>query len=177
MLATLALLSVNLAALPAGDPVSMSTSCASCRLFGSVLAQAPADREEELTRRISDLNWQIRSINTDWPAGSLIAAYLGYVLAPFLLPGAVFVPVGLAVGSAAGPLLAIGIACLVVGGVGGVLLAIGVIGGLDASAAAKEEKLRLTQERDGLETELRALRRGHRGELDAPPVMLTLAAF
>ncbi len=143
------------------------------------LAQADAlEREQELERKIANLNAQIRAINTDWPPGAVVLSVVGYILSPFLLIGLPLMLVASVAGPGANVLLAIGIGTTVLGAVGLGCLIAGIVSGLNSQADARAERERLMQERQALEAELNALRRSRNESVRAPsPVMVTLADF
>ncbi|WP_415841746.1 hypothetical protein, partial [Myxococcus xanthus] len=68
-------------------------------------------RARELTQQIAMLQSEIRSVDTNWPAGSLVMAYSGYVLSPLLLLGIPLIIVGMSSSNDddAGTLLALGV--------------------------------------------------------------------
>ncbi|NVJ19381.1 hypothetical protein, partial [Myxococcus sp. AM010] len=117
---------------------SLLTPMAERPVSARLLAQAPAEetpdvsgtptppplpedldaRARELTQQIAMLQSEIRAIDTNWPAGSLVMAYSGYVLSPLLLLGIPLIIVGMGTSNEdnAGTLLGLGVG-LTVGGV------------------------------------------------------------
>src|SRR4051794_40277702 len=81
-----------------------------------VAQSTSGSRAGELETRIDALNSQLRSLNTNWPIGSVVAAYFGYGLAPLVLPGGGLLAVAGIIGTRIAPGLLI--AGLAVTGVG-----------------------------------------------------------
>ncbi|AKQ69005.1 hypothetical protein A176_005917 [Myxococcus hansupus] len=159
-----------------------------------VPSDAPALRQEdldararELTLRISKLQSEIRTIDTNWPTGSMVMAYSGYVLAPLLLLGIPLIIYGVSTSNEdnRGALVALGTG-LSVGGAAGVgLLVAGIITGSRGAAVNRAHREQLVNERIQLEDELRDVkaRRDARGALQTrtwtprPSVPLVAFAF
>lgn len=131
------------------------------------------------------LQSEIRTVDTNWPAGSLVMAYSGYVLSPLLLLGIPLIIVGM--GSSddddAGSLLGLGVG-MTVGGVAGVgLLIAGIITGSKEANLNRSRREEMVRERIRLEDELRDVkaRRDARGALQTrtwtPRPSLPLVAF
>ncbi len=142
-------------------------------------------RIQELTLRVSLLQSEIRGIDTNWPAGSLVMAYSGYVLSPLLLLGIPLILIGLDKSGEdnAGTWLALG-AGMTVGGVAGVgLLIAGVVTGAQGASVNRARREELVRQRIQLEDELREVRarRDARGVLQArswtPRPGIPLVAF
>ncbi|WP_426757143.1 hypothetical protein [Myxococcus sp. Y35] len=142
-------------------------------------------RVRELTRQISRLQSEIRTVDTNWPTGSLIMAYSGYVLSPLLLLGVPLIILGLNTSNDddKGVLVALG-AGLTVGGAAGVgLLIAGVATGSKRAAVNRAYRESLVNQRIELEDELREVkaRRDARGALRTrtwtPRPSLPLVAF
>ncbi|WNG33734.1 hypothetical protein F0U60_08900 [Archangium minus] len=126
-------------------------------------APAPDDREariRQLTREVEDINARLRQTSSNWPIGSVVMAYSGYVLAPLLLVGLPMLVIGLtSTVSYATTLVAVGAVLSVLGGGGVALLILGITSGLEASGKAKVEREELLRQRNALEDELRELKR------------------
>ncbi|WP_257455103.1 hypothetical protein [Archangium lipolyticum] len=126
--------------------------------------EAPATESHEeriraLSREIDDINTRLRRTSTNWPIGSLVMSYAGYVLAPMLLVGLPLIVYGLAVSTQyAATLVGIGAALTVLGGGGVALLIVGIVSGINASEAARAERDDLLRRRGQLEDELRELK-------------------
>lgn len=142
-------------------------------------------RARELTQQIAMLQSEIRSVDTNWPAGSLVMAYSGYVLSPLLLLGIPLIIVGMSTSNNddAGTLLALGVG-MTVGGVAGVgLLIAGVVTGSTQAGINRAHREGLVRERIRLEDELRDVkaRRDARGAMQtrtwAPRPGIPLVAF
>ncbi len=142
-------------------------------------------RARELTLRISKLQSEIRTIDTNWPTGSLVMAYSGYVLAPLLLLGIPLIIYGVSTSNDdnRGALVALGTG-LSVGGAAGVgLLIAGITHGSRRAAVNRAHREQLVNERIELEDELRDVkaRRDARGALQTrtwtPRPSLPLVAF
>ncbi|AEI62599.1 hypothetical protein [Corallococcus macrosporus] len=149
------------------------------------LAEDLDARARELTQQIAMLQSEIRTVDTNWPAGSLVMAYSGYVLSPLLLLGIPLIIVGM--GSSddddAGSLLGLGVG-MTVGGVAGVgLLIAGIITGSKEANLNRSRREEMVRERIRLEDELRDVkaRRDARGALQTrtwtPRPSLPLVAF
>ncbi|QRK12725.1 hypothetical protein JQX13_23445 [Archangium violaceum] len=126
-------------------------------------APAPDDREariRQLTREVEDINARLRRTDANWPIGSLVMAYSGYVLAPLLLVGIPMIIIGLtSTVSYATTLVAVGAVFSVLGGGGVALLIAGIVTGLETSSRVKAEREELIRQRGALEDELRELKR------------------
>jgi hypothetical protein len=126
-------------------------------------APAPDDREariRELTREVEAINARLRQTDANWPIGSIIMAYSGYVLAPLLLVGVPLLVVGLtSVAEYAATLTAVGAVLSVLGGGGVALLVAGIVTGLEGSRRSRDERQELLRQRSALEDELRELKR------------------
>lgn len=149
------------------------------------LAEDLDARARELTQQIAMLQSEIRSVDTNWPAGSLVMAYSGYVLSPLLLLGIPLIIVGMSTSNEdnAGTLLALGVG-LTVGGVAGVgLLIAGVVTGSTQAGINRAHREGLVRERIRLEDELRDVkaRRDARGAMQprqwTPRAGIPLVAF
>ncbi|QRN95940.1 hypothetical protein JRI60_44040 [Archangium violaceum] len=127
--------------------------------FEAPAAEGREERIRELSREIEDINARLRRTDTNWPIGSLVMAYAGYVLGPMLLIGLPLIIYGLAVSTQyAATLVGIGAALTVLGGGGVALLIIGIVSGINASEAARVERDDLVRRRGQLEDELRELK-------------------
>ncbi|WP_141256846.1 MULTISPECIES: hypothetical protein [unclassified Myxococcus] len=142
-------------------------------------------RARELTQQIAMLQSEIRSVDTNWPAGSLVMAYSGYVLSPLLLLGIPLIIVGMSASNDddAGTLLALGVGTTL-GGVAGVgLLIAGVVTGSKQAGINRAHRESLVRERIRLEDELRDVkaRRDARGAMQTrqwtPRAGIPLVAF
>ncbi|QDE88378.1 hypothetical protein BHS06_05045 [Myxococcus xanthus] len=148
------------------------------------LAEDLDARARELTQQIAMLQSEIRSVDTNWPAGSLVMAYSGYVLSPLLLLGIPLIIVGMSSSNDdAGTLLALGVGTTL-GGVAGVgLLIAGVVTGSKQAGINRAHRESLVRERIRLEDELRDVkaRRDARGAMQTrqwtPRAGIPLVAF
>ncbi|MBZ4415226.1 hypothetical protein [Myxococcus sp. RHSTA-1-4] len=130
--------------------------------------EAPASRVDpeldarihELTRQVALLQSEIRGIDVNFPVGSLLMAYFGYVLSPLLLVGIPLIIVGLGEEDDGDQATMIGVgAGLSLAGVAGVgLLVAGFINGTQASNDNRARREELIRERIRLEDELRDLK-------------------
>jgi len=160
MTATALALGLALGVLSAPTQEAPRLSCEACETLLVAAAVAPVSgAEQELVRRIEELTLRTRNMDVDWPVMSILAAYTGYVLSPFLLIGVPLLIVGLtSTAEFAGMLVTIGAVTTGLAGVGVVLLVVGLVTGTSASNAAKEERSRLIDERIRLENQLKELR-------------------
>lgn len=174
MLATVLALTLTSASLT-DSPTS--ARCESCSLIAQATSSASnlEARRLELRRRIDDLGAETRSMKTDFPIGSLVLAYAGYVFAPFLLLGVPLIAVAPVLGGTA---LAIGIALTAVGAAGVVALILGLTSGFKAQEELRARRDSLVKERLRLEDELKSLP-SRSGDLSPTPpqVTLTLLTF
>ncbi|MFP2963027.1 hypothetical protein ACLEPN_36010 [Myxococcus sp. 1LA] len=142
-------------------------------------------RARELTQQIAMLQSEIRAVDTNWPAGSLVMAYSGYVLSPLLLLGIPLIIVGMSTSNEddAGTLLGLGVG-MTVGGVAGVgLLIAGIVTGSREASVNRTRREEMVRERIRLEDELRDVkaRRDARGAMQTrtwtPRPGIPLVAF
>jgi hypothetical protein len=132
---------------------------------GRARLEVPAseDREariRELTREVDALNARLRQTSSNWPIGSIVMSYAGYVLSPLLLVGVPVLIFGLASSTQyALTVAAVGAGLTVLGAGGVALLIVGIVTGLEASERTKAERNELLRERGRLEDELRELKR------------------
>lgn len=128
-------------------------------------------RIRELTSQVGLLQSEIRSIDVNFPIGSLVMAYFGYVLTPLLLIGIPLIIVGLGESDDEdrSTLVGIGTGLTVTGAVGVGLLVGGLVSGSRASSANRTRREELIRERIRMEDELRDLksRRDARSTLQA----------
>jgi hypothetical protein len=181
---------VLLAVTPTSPSPSLLTPDAGRHLSARLLvAQAPPDappeaptpaprvdpeldaRINELSQQVALLQSEIRSINVNFPTGSLVMTYFGYVLSPLLLLGLPLVIYGFGAadaGDRAG-FLNVGGGLTVAGLVGVGLFVAGLINGSRESNANRARREELVRERIRLEDDLRDLkaRRDARSALQA----------
>ncbi|MDX2011521.1 MAG: hypothetical protein SFW67_15080 [Myxococcaceae bacterium] len=118
-----------------------------------------------LEREIDSINFDLRSVQTGWPGGSIALVVIGAILSPLALLGWFVAP--LVVG-----LVVIGV------GIGGIAMIIaGAMGGAKASNEAMAERNSLLERRSNAERELANLRRVATAPEPSNAAMLTLAAF
>ncbi|MFP2906286.1 hypothetical protein ACLESD_14710 [Pyxidicoccus sp. 3LFB2] len=117
-------------------------------------------RIQELTSQVGLLQSEIRSIDVNFPIGSLVMAYFGYVLTPLLLIGIPLIIVGLGESDDddQATLVGIGTGLTVTGAVGVGLLVGGLITGSRASSANRLRREELIRERIRMEDDLRDLK-------------------
>jgi hypothetical protein len=128
-------------------------------------------RIRELTQQVALLQSEIRGIDVNFPMGSLVMAYLGYVLAPMVLLGIPLIVIGLGEedDDDQATLVGLGAGLSVAGAAGVALLISGLITGTQASKVHRARREELIRERIRLEDELRDLkaRRDARATLQA----------
>lgn len=154
-----------------GDAPSLGSGLRAARLLAQApslpappLAQAP-DEAPRVRRRLLDVSSELRRLDTNWPASSIVLVAVGASTAPLVLPGVYLVVMGgfaqglgMGVGAAAGTAFLIGGAItLAVGVVGVIMCVVGIVQGVRASEQAKETRERLLGERAELEERLRQL--------------------
>jgi|GEM_PF-2116317 hypothetical protein len=128
-------------------------------------------RIQELTSQVGLLQSEIRSIDVNFPTGSLVMAYFGYVLSPLLLIGVPLLIIGLdeSDDDDRAILVGVGTGLTVTGAVGVGLLVGGLVTGSRKSSANRTRREELIRERIRMEDELRDLktRRDARSSLQA----------
>ena len=139
-------------------------------------ASLPGDAEldariRELTSQVGLLQSEIRSIDVNFPIGSLVMAYFGYVLSPLVLVGIPLLIIGLGEedDDDRAALVAWGTGLTVTGAVGVGLLITGLVTGSQESNEKRARREELIRERIRLEDDLRDLkaRRDARSSLQA----------
>ncbi|MFP2934292.1 hypothetical protein ACLESO_56075 [Pyxidicoccus sp. 3LG] len=139
-------------------------------------AGVPMDAEldariRELTTQVALLQSEIRAIDTNWPIGSVVMAYAGYILAPLLLVGVPLIIIGLGESDEddRATLVGLGAGASVGGAVGVGLLIAGLVSGSREANVNRVRREELIRERIRLEDELRDLksRRDARSTLSA----------
>lgn len=113
-------------------------------------------QEQQLQQQIDALTFRIRAVKTDFPAGSIVMAVLGFSASIALLPGLPMLFVGLALSGLTGSVifLTIGIAFTIVGALGLAFGIYGVVSGNNAQQAARTERDELIRQREGLKQQL-----------------------
>ncbi|WP_164008085.1 hypothetical protein [Pyxidicoccus trucidator] len=128
-------------------------------------------RIQDLTSQVGLLQSEIRSIDVNFPIGSLVMAYFGYVLSPLLLIGIPLIIIGLNADDSddRSTLVGLGTGLSVTGAVGVGLLVGGLVTGSRESSANRARREELIRERIRLEDDLRDLktRRDARSTLQA----------
>lgn len=182
------------------QPVALD--CAHCSLTGTLLAQAetapplPGDGAPEaqprtraqLESRISELNNEIRSINSNWALKYILIGYAGYVVGPvgilgggmMLLYGVLASAVG-APGGYAAVFLGVGAVAMVVGVLGVVAIIWAITSAAAEADVNRKRREGLIQERDRYERQLRDMGGGSPAapgvHTVSAPVMLTVLRF
>ncbi|MCY1016800.1 hypothetical protein [Pyxidicoccus sp. MSG2] len=139
-------------------------------------AALPGDAEldariRELTTQVGLLQSEIRSIDVNFPIGSLVMAYFGYVLTPLALIGIPLIIIGVDEDNVddRDTLVNLGTGLTVAGAVGAGLLIAGLVTGYQESSANRARREELVRERIRMEDDLRDLkaRRDARSTLQA----------
>jgi hypothetical protein len=139
-------------------------------------ASLPGDAEldariRELTTQVGLLQSEIRSIDVNFPIGSLVMAYFGYVLTPLALIGIPLIIIGADADNVddRDTLVHLGTGLTVAGAVGVGLLIAGLVTGYQESNVNRARREELVRERIRLEDDLRDLkaRRDARSSLQA----------
>ncbi len=117
-------------------------------------------RIRELTSQVGLLQSEIRSIDVNFPIGSLVMAYFGYVLTPLVLIGIPLIIIGLDADNVDDRdlLVNLGTGLTVAGAVGVGLLVAGLVTGSRESNANRAQREELVRERIRMEDELRELK-------------------
>ena len=117
-------------------------------------------RIRELTQQVALLQSEIRAIDVNFPTGSLVMAYFGYVLSPLILVGIPLIIVGLGEpdDDDQATLLGAGAGLTVAGAVGVGLLVAGLVKGTRESNANRVRREELIRERIRMEDDLRDLK-------------------
>ncbi|MCP3144198.1 hypothetical protein [Pyxidicoccus xibeiensis] len=117
-------------------------------------------RIRELATKVALLQSEIRSIDTNWPIGSVVMAYAGYILSPLLLVGIPLIIVGLGESDDddRSTLVGLGAGLSVGGAVGVGLLVTGIIRGSRVARVNRAHREELIQERIRVEGELSDLK-------------------
>jgi hypothetical protein len=120
--------------------------------------------------RIELLQKDISQMRVRWPAGSVVAAAVGFSVTAALVLGIPLLVVGFtSAGSVASSFFAIGAFFSGIGGIGLIVALIGVVSGVNAERNAKEARQVLIDERDDLKRWLKEQPPGRPQEIPPPP--------
>jgi hypothetical protein len=120
-----------------------------------------------LERDIDTINFDLRRIQTGWPAGSIALVVIGALISPLTLIGLLILPASVIVG----------IVVLGVGAGGIAMIVAGAMGGSKVASDAMAERNELLERRSNAERELANLRRTAGIPPRANSAMLTVASF
>jgi hypothetical protein len=120
-----------------------------------------------LERDIDSINFDLRRIQTGWPAGSTALVVIGALLSPLAVIGLILLPASIVAG----------LVVLAVGGGGIAMIIAGATGGARASSDAMAERNSLLERRSNAERELATLRRTAAATEPPSSALLTLLAF
>lgn len=119
---------------------------------GTLVAQASTE-PGYAQRRITAINTELSLLRTEWPAGLIVGAVLGFVFSPALLVGPFLLLLG--IGFSSGPAILIGAVLSLVGLAGLLTGILSAVAGANAAVLADNRRRTLLDERNSLQQRLR----------------------